>query len=201
MPLSVDVSEWDVERGVGAPVTDVLGGERAGDVLTRTYNFSGLQAPDTTAALKIHCRLESDFGGVLINSTLYLFFWPLRLRQETSLFIGLVTADESEGGIVEVLARPVEGTRDTALFGVGAGKYGEKGRRDTWKCLSAILSGKEMFFVLGNQTELMKLPLPNDGEFQQLYTESRERIKRAQDANRGPDFFERRAQKLGIVKE
>jgi hypothetical protein len=99
--------------------------------------------------------------------------------------MGLVTADHSKGGIVNVRACPIEGDRNTALLAV-------EGRPDVQKCLSAISSGKEMFFMLGNQARyFVKLPLPNNGEFKTLYNETYERVARAQDASRDGLYLKR----------
>ena len=175
MSLSVDFSKWHVRRGTGE--------------LTRIYHFSGLQAPNTTATLRLDCRLESAVGGNFIHPILTLYFRPFRLVHETSLVMGLVTADQSKGRIVEVRACSVEGERDSAVLTVG---LGVEGRQDVQKCLSAISSGKEMFFMLGDQTRpFVKLPLPNDGEFQRLYSETYERMARAQDASRDGFYLKR----------
>jgi hypothetical protein len=162
MSLSVDFSKWRVKPGIGE--------------LSRTYYFSGLHAPDPTATLKLDCRLKRSVGG-FINSIFTLYVRPFRLLHETPLVMGLVTTDQSKGGIVQVRAYPVEGDRDTALLAV-------EGTQDVQDFLSAISSGKELFFMLGDQTRpFVKFPLPNDGEFRRLYNETYARMARAQDAS------------------
>jgi hypothetical protein len=49
-----------------------------------------------------------------------------------------------------------------------------------------------MIFTISNQSEpLVRLALPNDGEFKRLYREAYERIMRAQEAARNKGFFKR----------
>jgi uncharacterized protein len=202
MPMSVDFSKWQVSREVGPPlISDAFGGDRSGIELSRIYNFSGLQGgPDTTATLKLECRLESGFVGFGINSSLFLFFRPFLLANEKSLLMGLFTSDQSKAEMYEVCASPVEGARDTVLLAVGLGAHGKE---DVQKCVAAISSGKEMFFMLGDVPDrskagdeqtgpFVKLPLPNDGEFKQLYNDTYERLMcAAQDATRDTSFLER----------
>ena len=180
MSLSVDFSKWHVRRGIGE--------------LSRIYHFSGLQVPGATATLRLDCRLESSVRG-FIYSNLTLYLRPFRLLHETSLVMGLVTADQSKGGIVEVRACPVEGDPDTALLAVG---LGVEDRQDVQKCLSAISSGKEMCFMLGNQTRpIVKFALPNDGEFQRLYNETYKRMARAQDPSKVGLYLKRFVRGVG----
>jgi hypothetical protein len=160
----VDFSKWRVRPAIGE--------------LSRTYHFSGLQASGATATLTLDCRLERSVGDHFIHSILTLHLRPFRLLHETSFVMGLVTVDQSEGGVVKVRAYPIEGKRDTALLAV-------ESRQDALKCLSAMLSGKEMYFTLGNQTRpYVKLMLPNDGEFQRLYNETYKRMARVPDASK-----------------
>ena len=167
----VDFSKWRVRPAIGE--------------LSRRYHFSGLQSSGTTATLTLECRLERSVGDYFIHSILTLHLRPFRLLHETSFVMGLVTVDQSEGGVVEVRACPIEGKPDTALLAV-------ENRQDVRKCLSAISSGKEMYFTIGNQTRpYVKLMLPNDGEFQRLYNETYKRMARVPDASKNGLYFKR----------
>jgi hypothetical protein len=167
----VDFSKWRVRPAIGE--------------LSRSYNFSGLQASGTTATLTLDCRLKRSFGDHFIHSFLTLHLRPFRLLHETSLVMGLVTADQSEGGVVKVHACPIEGKRDTTLLAV-------ESSQDVRKCLSAISSGKEMYFTLGSQTRpYVKLMLPNDGEFHRLYNDTYKRMARVSDASKDGLYFKR----------
>jgi hypothetical protein len=89
-----------------------------GRAMSLVDNFVGFSTPDGRATLTIICRLESGLMDYTTHTFLNFFFRPLPLRHETSLIMGLFTADESKGGEVRVRAMPVEGDRDTALLNV-----------------------------------------------------------------------------------
>jgi hypothetical protein len=53
--VSIECSEWEVTRGASD-----IGGPRPSEELSRSYDLSGLGPPDTTATLRIVCKLESE---------------------------------------------------------------------------------------------------------------------------------------------
>jgi hypothetical protein len=88
-----------------------------------------------------------------------------------SFVMRLYTTDRSQGGTFDVLAAPVEGDADTALIA----KY--SGKDDVTKCLNAMMSGKEMTFMLADQKEtLVDFLLPSDQAFKGLYDETCTRL-------------------------
>jgi hypothetical protein len=169
MALLVDFSKWRVRPAIGE--------------LSRSYHFSSPQATDKTVSLTLACRLEKSVGDYFVHSILTLHLKPLRLQKETSFTMGLVTVDQSEGGVFQVRAYPMEGKRDTALLAIECAQGVDAS-------LNAISSGKEILFTLGNQTgPYVKLVLPNDREFQQLYNETNNRMMRGSNASIGYFYY------------
>jgi hypothetical protein len=155
--LTADRSQWHVER----------------DGLSRSYNFSGVRGPKAAVSLKLNVRLERSVGEDLIRPILTMNLRPLRLQSAASFVMGLVTADRSKGGVVEVRAHPLVGEHDAALLVVD-------GSDNVKKCLSAILSGEDMTFAIGDRAQSpIRLPLQNDEEFRRLYMEAYADISRA----------------------
>jgi hypothetical protein len=69
--------KWQVERG-----STGVDGPRPKDVISRTYQFSGLPQPDATATLRIECTIESAglmSGSLRLNRSVQFRFQPFRL--------------------------------------------------------------------------------------------------------------------------
>ena len=169
------VSQWQVRRENGG-----IDGPSPRDELSRSYEFSGVPTPDSTAMLGIVCALEStglvagsnsEPSRLGVNRRLSFYLRPLRLSHETPFIVELFTADHSQGGKFDVRASPV-GSSDTALFA----KIG-RSREDAATLFNAIMSGKDMTFALAYQSEaLMQFQLPNDLEFKRLCEETYKRF-------------------------
>jgi hypothetical protein len=137
MAVSVGGTKWSSEGGT----------------IRKKFYFSGLPGPDSTASLQIDCNVESDTLGVSVHTFLHLYFRPLRIPAEMFFIMHLGTQDLSAGGMVAVRASPTDDPA-TALISVPT-------RTDAEKCLAALLSGKDMVFMLLDKNEpLVKLPIP-----------------------------------------
>jgi hypothetical protein len=172
----VEVSEWQVTRGECS-----IEGPHPNAELSRTY-LIGLAPPQTTASLRVVCKLESEglegsledeTGHVRFYRQLRFYLQPFRLPHDAALVMGLSTVDLSRGGEFDVVASPVD--RDTSVFT----KFG--GRNDIRTCLDVLMSGDDMIFTVSGETEsLVKFRLPNDGEFKRLVDEVCERFGRTE---------------------
>ncbi len=171
MRVSVDVSEWQVQR----KDTGIDGSQRSEEI-SQIYHISGMRGQNKTATLRVvctvGCTLESRRDDqVNIHRRLRFYLWPFFLPREASFVMRLHTTDRSRGGTFDVLAAPVEGDADTALIA----KY--CGKDDVTKCLDAMMSGKEMTFMLADQKEtLVDFLLPSDQAFKGLYDETCTRL-------------------------
>lgn len=179
MSLSVDFSAWQVQRkGNGRSTTDILGGDRSGIEISRIYDYSDGQTAKKTATIRIDCRLEQGFGGFSVNSFFSMYFKPFRVPEDTPFVMGLLTPDYG-GNFVMVTARPLEGDPDTSLLFAS-------GKEDADKCIGALLAGKHLSFTLMQiepKENLVKLPIPNDGEFKRLYDKAYNRLAHGEDAS------------------
>ena len=164
-------SQWQIKQGAAG-----IDGPRPKDEFSRVYEFSGLPPPDTTAAVRIECTIESaglrseanGSYGLSLNRSVRFYFRPFRLPHEAEFVLRVMTVDRSEGGDFDVLASPVDG--ETAIFA----KFG--GRNDTATLLRAFMAGKDLTFeILQDSESLVKLPLLNDGTFKQLWDASANR--------------------------
>ena len=106
-----------------------------------------------------------------VNRHINFYLRPLRLSHETPFILKLITVDQTVGGRFDVRARPV-GDSDTALLAKFDG-----GRKDLAVLLNAIMSGKDMAFMLANETKpLMQFHLQNDLDFKRLCEETYKRF-------------------------
>lgn len=165
-------SQWQVKRG-----ETKIDGPRPKDEFSRTYEFSDLPPPDTTATVRIECAIESGglvsgpggSSGLNLNRNVQLYVRPFRLTHDQEFVLHFETIDGSEGGDFDVLASPVD--RETAVLA----KFG--GRNDTATLLRALMVGKDLIFELRQGDDsLVKLPLQNDGAFKRLWDESANRF-------------------------
>ncbi len=169
--VSVDASKWQVERKDSG-----IDGSQRSEEISQIYHISGMRGPNTTASLRvvctIGCTVESGRDNqVNIHRRLRFYLWPFFLPREASFAMKLYTTDRSQGGTFNVLVAPVEGDPDTALIA----KYG--GKDDVTNCLNAIMSGKDMTFMLADQKEtLIDFLLPSDQAFKGLYDETCTRL-------------------------
>jgi tetratricopeptide (TPR) repeat protein len=208
--VSVDFTGWGVRRDAGGhPVTDELGGDRLGEELSQDYNFTITDALwEGTADLQINCRLESGLYGYSINTFLYCYFRPFRLTEQTPLTMRLYTNDRTRGAQVTVFAEPFDGFEEKGSDWVAFSVIDEEGTR---KCISALTSGEQLDFMLFKEKQfaddtqrknaerfremaayfvldqVVKLPLPPDKIFKEVYDESCQRIRSAADASVGSD--------------
>jgi hypothetical protein len=174
---TVKCGEWQISRG-----NSDINGPRPSEELSRTYELSGLAPPNTTATLRIVCKLESEGlegglegekGGLRLYRQLRFYLHPFRLPHDVEFVLGLSAVDKSRGGEFDVLASPVD--QDTSVFA----KFG--GRNDVRTCLDVIMSATDMIFTIADKTEsLMKFRLPNDGEFKRLVDEICDRLARTE---------------------
>ena len=182
MALSVRSSEWQVRKG-GITFTHLL---------SRTYYFSGLPQPDTTAVVKINCTLDSSRDIQRVTCNLRFLFRPFQIPEETYLILGLFTED-LKGGFVEAEAFPLENKLEEGDKFISLTMHDD----DLAKCVRVLTAGKDMTFMLMTPTPpdrrpfiemppkpLVKLPLPNDLQFKRLYDQSYEEIEITQDATR-----------------
>lgn len=115
--------------------------------------------------------LESDAGGLAMQRRLKIYLRPFRLPNSAEFVMEMLAADKSSGGRFTVLATPVGADQYSAVIE----KF--KGPEDVGKCLAALRSGKDLFFTLRDENEpLVRLPLPNDGEFRRLYDDACNRM-------------------------
>jgi hypothetical protein len=154
----------------------------AKEELSRNYDFFGLRPPETTATLRIVCTLEAslvnDGETVILDRRLRFYLRPFRLLHEAEFIMRLSPSDGTSGGEFDVIVGPVVGDNDTALIA----KYGD--RNDVANCVAAIMSGKDLVFMLRDEKEsLVNFVLPNDGEFKRLYDETYERLKKREVVN------------------
>jgi len=166
---TVEVTAWEVARGASG-----IDGPRPSAEISRTYLISGLAPPQTSASLRIVCKLESEglegsledeIGGLRLHRELSFYLQPFQLQREAAFVMGLSTVDLSRGGEFDVIASPVD--RDASVFA----KFG--GRNDVRMCLDVLMLGCDMIFTIADETEsLVKCRLPNDGEFKQLVDEA-----------------------------
>jgi hypothetical protein len=211
MSLSVDFNGWQVRQNVGGSllsqlVADKFGGDRLGDELSQDYDFSGpfMGDPNLTANLQINCRIEKGMHGLSVNTMLFFYLRPFHLTEETSLIMRLYTEDRTRGGQVPVIARPFGGFQEKGSDWVVLAVIG--GSEETQKCVSALTSGQQLNFMLFKEKQfaddakrksfegfcdgvgyyfsdqLVKLPLPPDAVFKEVYDESYQRIAGAEDA-------------------
>jgi len=172
-------SQWQVKRGE----TDI-DGPRPKDEFSRTYEFSGLRPPDTTATVRIECTIESaglarpQDGRIAlnINRSVRVYLRPFRLPHEQEFVLRVQTADGSEGGEFDVIATPVDG--ETVVFK----KFG--GRNDTATVMRTLMAGKDLKFeLLQDDDSLVNLPaLQNDDTFKRLWDESAKRFQEIEKA-------------------
>jgi hypothetical protein len=144
--------------------------------IRRTYTFSGMNAPESAAALTIVCALEAtgmpDGETVSLDRKLRFYLRPFRLPHEARFVMRFATRDETQGGEFDVAAAPAEAGGDTAIIA----KYG--GRNDVATCVATLRSSRDMVFMLRDQREsLINFLLPNDGAFQRLYDETVGRLQ------------------------
>jgi hypothetical protein len=175
--VSIECSEWEITRGASD-----IDGPRPSEELSRSYDLSGLAPPNTTATLRIVCKLESEgleggleaeVGGLRLYRQLRFYLRPFRLPHDASFVMGLSTVDRSKGGEFDVRASPVD--HDTSVFA------GFGGRNDVRTCLDVIMSGHDMTFTIADETEsLVNFRLPNDGEFKRLVDEICDRLARTE---------------------
>ena len=162
--VSVDVSPWQVQRGDSG-----IDGSQQSEEISQIYHISGMRGPNSTATLRVVCTIGCTLRDdqVNIHRRLRFYLWPFFLPREASFVMQLFTTDRSQGGTFDVLVAPVEGDADTALIA----KYG--GEDDVTNCLNALMSGKEMTFMLADQKEtLVDFLLPSDPAFKRLYDET-----------------------------
>ncbi len=212
MSLSVDSNGWQVRQNVGGSplsqlVADKFGGDRLGDELSQDYEFSGpfMGEPNMTANLQINCRIEKGVYGLSVNTMLFFYFRPFHLTEENFLIMRLHTEDRTRGGQVPVIARPFGGFQEKGSDWVVFAVMGSS--EETRKCVSALTSGQQLYFMLFKEKQfaddaerksfeefcdgvgyfvfdqLVKLPLPPDGAFKEVYNESYQRIAGAEDAS------------------
>jgi hypothetical protein len=177
---TVEPSKWQVTR------ENIAEGKRPSEELSRTYTLSGLAPPETTATVRIVCKLvseglvgdiESETGGLNLYRQLRFYLRPFRLPHDADFVMGLSTVDRSKGGEFDVTASPVDS--EASVFA----KFG--GRNDVRTCLDVLMSGDDMLFTVSDETEsLVKFRLPNDGEFKQLADEAFDRLARTEFAYR-----------------
>jgi hypothetical protein len=175
--VSIECSEWEVTRGASD-----IDGPRPSEELSRSYDLSGLAPPDTTATLRIVCKLgseglegglQAEVGGLRLHRQLRFYLRPFRLPHDAEFVMGLSTVDQSKGGEFDLLASPVD--RDTSVFA----KFG--GRNDVRTCIDVMMSGDDMIFTIADKTEsLVNFRLPNDGEFKRLVDETCDRLARTE---------------------
>jgi hypothetical protein len=162
--------------------------------LSRTYSSSGGSA----TTLEIICTVKSSPEANFVVSDLRLRFKPLRLEQEGSLVLGLIT-DEPKGALVEVEAIPVPGESRNTMLDVVMLVH----REDAHKLLRALASGHDLHYVLMNPAPpeekpfltnpleyLARLVLANDDAFKSLYEETVEKVSVCQDATRARQLSE-----------
>jgi hypothetical protein len=149
--------------------------------LGRTYNFSGLYPHDMTVTLTIVCTIETTRSVVGSETDSWRFIHglsfhlqPFRLPQETPLVMQLFTVDELQGGKFDVFPYSIEGNSNTAVIA----EFGDGENLE--KCLSAIMSGTDMRFVLVHGKSLVNFLLPNDEEFMPLYDEACDQLTQFQ---------------------
>lgn len=197
------------ETKAGSPIANTGKWQVAGSghefTISRTYSLPDLSSAETTATLKIICTIKSSPEVNWVCSDLRFNFKPLRLPHERPIVLGLFT-DEPKGALVEVRALPVPKDNRDALLDVVMLVHSD----DVTKLLRALLSGKELTFVLMNATApdekpfvkappefLARLSLPNDQEFKKLYDEACEQVAHCQDATRarqlGEGWYRRRS--------
>jgi hypothetical protein len=160
---SVRVTEWQVHHSD----TGRDGSPRSAEI-SRIFHISGMDGSISTVNLRIVCYLErSPFnpaGHIQIHRRLEFILWPFELPQETSFVMLLYSMDRSQGGTFDVVAAPLEADPGIAVIA----KYG--GKDDVENCLDAILSGKDMSFMLSNRTQTpIKCFLPNDNDFKERH--------------------------------
>jgi hypothetical protein len=165
------VSQWQVKRESSA-----IDGRPPKVELSRSYTFSEAPTPDSSATLELVCTIVSAGlvtgsssvpGRLNIDRQLRIFFRPLRLKRRISATFELFTTDRSEGGKLTVYASPI-GHGDTVLLAANG-----RSRLDTAALLSAIMSGKDMTFMLAHEARpLIQFHLNNDLEFRRLCEET-----------------------------
>ncbi len=167
---SVSWTDWQAEDK-----SEGFDGSAKQDI-SRTYTFSGMNAPESAATLIIECALQAtvmaDGEAFSLDRNLRFYLRPFRLPHEADFVMRLATRDEAQGGEFDVVVAPVEADDDAALIA----KYG--GRNDVATCVATLRSGHDMVFMLRDEREsLINFLLPNDGTFQRLYDEIVDRLQ------------------------
>ena len=88
---TVKCGEWQISRG-----NSDINGPRPSEELSRTYELSGLAPPNTTATLRIVCKLESEGlegglegekGGLRLYRQLRFYLHPFRLPHDVEFVL------------------------------------------------------------------------------------------------------------------
>lgn len=156
-PMRVDFSEWYTRPGFVA----------------RKYTYS--QMGDTRdTELEVHFNIQA---GLSVFTFVNFIISDLDLTSETALRGSLRPMDGSGPKVIlNMMGRP-DGARNVVM--------GVSGRDDAGRCLRAFLDGKNMHFEIDTSDgePLIRLPLRNDGVFETLYREARDKVQATDDAS------------------
>ncbi|GEC17172.1 hypothetical protein [Nitrobacter winogradskyi] len=153
-------------------------GTRPSVELRQNITITGMAPSQPSAVLSVVFKLTSEGlvsdpeaagSGVRFDRKLSFFLRPFRLPHAAEFVMGLATLDQSRADRFHVLASPVD--LETSIIK----KF--SGSTDVANCVELLRLGKELLFTISDDVEtLVKLSLPNDGEFRRLMDEAHERL-------------------------
>jgi hypothetical protein len=166
--MLIDAGKWQAELGENSSY-------RLSEEISRTYHFSGVRGVPGYATLRIVCVLDwfAEHPGDSVSRILRFRFYlrPFEQEEDMELVMRLSNVDQSKGGVCDVLSTAVEGETDMVVI--------EKFRDRDYavRCLDAIKSGGKLIFTIEDGVgTVIDLQLPNNGSFNQLYNEARDRL-------------------------
>ena len=136
--------------------------------IRRAYVFSGMAGPSGTLTVEIRCRLElsADAGGGL-TPFLYFHLAPAVLTQDGELFAQFSPSSTPDD---EVFLVRVEAVASNANF-VLVDDFHSK------DCINVLMLGRQITLRLyldeSRQERLLSVPLENDQQFNEAYSELR----------------------------
>lgn len=167
--MRVDFSDWYTGPGLVA----------------RHYTYSQMGGTRDTE-IEIHFDIQA---GMSIFTFVNFFISDVDLQHETPLRGSLRPIDESRPEVsINLMGKPLAD---------GGVLMAVMGQQDQRHCLASYLAGKDMHFevrTIDNEL-LLKLPLPNDTTFKEIYMGAVELVQAADDAQ-----FEGKDSLLGRIR-
>jgi len=154
--MRVDFGEWYTRPGLVA----------------RGYTFSQMEGA-RNFGMEIHFDIQA---GLSIFTFLSIRIEDIDLPQETVLRVSFQHMDNRQPLLIMKMVGTPDG-RSGAVLGMAT-------REDVSKCIRLFSEGKHMHFEIATERgeTLMKLPLPNDSKFRDVFDKAYRDVRDADDA-------------------